>query len=65
MSHEMEIVNKGVEQSRAGSVVPVPEPRVPITIRPATFADLPFIDRLQKKNTKMVGFMQTKALRLA
>lgn len=40
----------------------VPIPRIPITIRPATIDDLPFIDALQKKNTKSVGFMQTKAL---
>jgi hypothetical protein len=58
-SHEMEIVNKGVEQSSAARL-PVPCPRIPITIRPGTMEDLPFIDALQKKHTKQVGFMPTK-----
>jgi hypothetical protein len=60
MSHENQIVNTSVEQSSAASVVPLPAPRVPITIRPATLEDLPFIDGLQKKNTKQVRFMPTK-----
>ncbi len=42
--------------------MPFPTPRTPITVRPGTLADLAFIDQLQKKNTKQVGFMQTKAL---
>jgi hypothetical protein len=40
----------------------IPIPKMPITIRPATMEDLPFIDSLQKKHTKQVGFMPTKAL---
>src|SRR5688500_9890072 len=32
-------------------------PRCSITIRPGTAADIPFIDALQKKHSKMVGFM--------
>jgi hypothetical protein len=40
----------------------IPLPRIPITIRPGTIEDLAFIDALQKKHTKQVGFMQTKAL---
>ena len=40
----------------------VPVPRVPIAIRPATMSDLPFIDRLQKMHSKMVGWMPTKQL---
>jgi hypothetical protein len=64
MSHEMEIVNKGLEESRAARVAPVsspvPCPREPIAIRQATMDDLPFIDGLQKKQTKQVGFMPTK-----
>src|SRR2546423_292055 len=57
-SHKMEIVNTGTEPSR----LLIPMPRLPITVRPATLADLPFIDALQKKNSKQVGFMQTAAL---
>src|SRR5256885_3288428 len=34
----------------------------PIMTRPATLDDLPFIDRLQKMHTKMVGWMPTKQL---
>ncbi|MBC7784992.1 MAG: GNAT family N-acetyltransferase [Burkholderiales bacterium] len=42
--------------------LPVPSPREPISIRPATMDDLPFIDQLQKKHTKQVGWMPTKQL---
>ena len=38
----------------------IPIPKIPISIRPATLGDLPFIDSLQKKTTKQVGFMPTK-----
>jgi len=35
----------------------LPVPRADVAIRPATLDDLPFIDSLQKKTTKQVGFM--------
>jgi hypothetical protein len=35
----------------------VPIPRTPITIRPATIGDYPFIDRLQDMHSKALGFM--------
>jgi hypothetical protein len=62
MSHQNPIVSTPDPQSSAAGRVPLPPPRVPIAIRPATMEDLAFIDALQKKNTKQVGFMQTKAL---
>src|SRR5688572_5073917 len=34
-----------------------PEPRTPVSVRPATMDDLPFIDALQWKHTKMLGWM--------
>src|SRR4051812_19382680 len=40
----------------------IPIPKIPITVRPGTMDDLPFIDALQKKHTKQVGFMPTTAL---
>src|SRR3954453_10027826 len=40
----------------------IPQPRCPITIRPATMNDIPFIDSLQKMHTKQVGWMPTKTL---
>jgi hypothetical protein len=40
----------------------IPIPRVPVTVRPATPADLPFIDSLQKLHSKQVGWMPTKSL---
>ena len=40
--------------------LPVPTPRLDVRVRPATPDDLPFIDALQKKTTKQVGFMPTK-----
>ena len=41
---------------------PLPAPRVPVTVRPATAADLPFIDALQKRHTHMVGWMPLRQL---
>ena len=40
----------------------IPIPRCEVSIRPATMEDLPFIDGLQKKHTKQVGWMPTKQL---
>lgn len=40
----------------------IPIPRMPIAIREATMDDLPFMDRLQKMHSKMVGFMHQKTL---
>lgn len=40
--------------------VPLPEPRVSIAIRAGTVEDIPFLDALQKKTTKQVGWMPTK-----
>ena len=37
-------------------------PRYPITIRPATLDDVPFMDRLQKMHTRQVGWMPTAQL---
>jgi len=37
-------------------------PRVRVNIRPGTLADIPFIDRLQKAQTREVGFLPTAAL---
>jgi hypothetical protein len=62
MSHQMEIVSKVDPQSSAAGLVPLPSPRTPIAIRPGTLADLAFIDELQSKHTKMVGWMPEKAL---
>jgi hypothetical protein len=38
----------------------VPTPRCPISVRPATVKDLPFMDHLQKMQGHMVGWMPTK-----
>ena len=40
----------------------IPAPRCPITIRPATMADIPFIDSLQKMHKKQVGFLHRGTL---
>ena len=40
----------------------IPVPKCAVSVRVATMDDLPFIDHLQKKHTKQVGFMPTKAL---
>src|SRR3954464_7760298 len=46
--------------SVASSVLPLPEPRTAITIRPGTMEDIPFMDGLQKLHSKQVGWMPTK-----
>ncbi|HEV2293362.1 MAG TPA: hypothetical protein VGR35_05870 [Tepidisphaeraceae bacterium] len=38
------------------SAVQLPAPRVPIAIRTATMCDLPFLDAMQKKHSKALGF---------
>ena len=43
--------------------LPLPAPRLTMAIRPATADDLPFIDALQKKQSKQVGFMHAATLR--
>ena len=40
----------------------LPEPRVPISIRVATLADVAFIDKLQKLHNHAVGWMPTASL---
>jgi len=42
--------------------IALPEARVNIAIRPGVMSDLPFIDALQKKHAKMVGWMPTQQL---
>jgi Acetyltransferase (GNAT) family len=43
-------------------VLPLPEPKQAITVRPATASDLSFVDGLQRKHTKAVGWMPTAQL---
>jgi hypothetical protein len=40
--------------------LPVPAPRVPVSIRVATIEDLPFMDALQKKYGKALGYFPRK-----
>jgi hypothetical protein len=60
----MRIVATSGEQSSAARPerLPVPTPREAIQIRPGTMADLSFVDALQKRHTKMVGWMPTGTL---
>jgi len=44
----------------SSSPVALPTPRVAVTVRPGTPADIPFMDSLQKIHTHMVGWMPTK-----
>ncbi|MBC7785464.1 MAG: GNAT family N-acetyltransferase [Burkholderiales bacterium] len=43
--------------------IPVPAPRAPINIRAATMDDLPFVDELQKKYRKNLGFSSMEMLK--
>jgi hypothetical protein len=47
-----------ISESNA-TMLPLPEPRVPLNIRPAVLGDLAFVDRLQRMHTKAVGWMPT------
>jgi GNAT superfamily N-acetyltransferase len=40
----------------------LPAPRCPVSVRPATMQDVPFVDYLQKMHTHMVGWMPSKQL---
>jgi len=42
--------------------IALPEPRTAVTIRQAEMNDIPFIDDLQKKHSKMVGWFPTKQI---
>ncbi|HEV2292657.1 MAG TPA: GNAT family N-acetyltransferase [Tepidisphaeraceae bacterium] len=42
------------------SAVQLPAPRVPIAIRTATMSDLPFLDAMQKKHSRALGYFPTK-----
>src|SRR4051794_5176801 len=44
-------------QSIMSAIVPIPP--VPVSVREATLADVPFIDALQKLHHKQLGFMRT------
>src|SRR5688572_21634434 len=59
MSHEEKIVTTVAQRSSEALAVVT---RVKMSVRPATLADVPFIDALQKKHTKMVGWMPTRQI---
>jgi hypothetical protein len=40
----------------------IPIPRIPVSVRPGAPDDLPFIDALQKKHAKQVGWFPTKTI---
>src|SRR4051794_5739523 len=44
-----------IKQTMSTAIIPIPQ--APVTVRPATLADVPFIDALQKKHANSVGFM--------
>ena len=46
----------------SSSPTPLPLPRLPLSTCPATLADLPFIDGLQKRHARQVGWMPTRQL---
>ena len=46
---------------RSSAALPLPAPRGgPIAVRVATMADLPWMDALQKKHSKQLGYFPTK-----
>ena len=50
------------QTTAVSSLLPLPAPRCPVTIRAAVAGDLGFIDRLQKMHTHAVGWMPTQQL---
>jgi len=61
MANDKAIVRKVRNADDACVYLPIAS-RVDLNIRPATLADLPFIDRLQKAQNREVGFLPTAAL---
>src|SRR5687768_7027754 len=57
MSHENEIVMTGSKRSSAALAL---VPRGEISFRVGTLADLPFMDRMQKKYAKALGYFPRK-----
>jgi hypothetical protein len=51
VSHDQQIL-----AGHCTAAVALPAPRVPISVRPATMQDLPFLDSLQKQHNKALGF---------
>ena len=51
-----------VVRRASGGVADGVVPRVPVAVRVGTAGDVPFIDRLQKAQSREVGFLPTKAL---
>lgn len=65
MGTDQSIVRRVEPDRLAAALAPPASPivaRMSINIRPATLADLPFIDRLQKAQSREVGFLPTAAL---
>src|SRR5688500_16411491 len=63
MSHDVQILTRADARSSATAIVPaavVPAARRPVAIRLATMADLPFLDALQKKHNRALGYFPTK-----
>jgi hypothetical protein len=58
MNHEHQIISSQTN----GSSVPLPLPRAAVGIRAGTLDDLSFIDGLQRRHTKQVGWMPTMQL---
>src|SRR5947209_2335571 len=56
------LVAPGTALVRPSPSSPLPLPRLPLSIRPGTLADLPFIDALQKRHAKQVGWMPRQQL---
>jgi hypothetical protein len=55
------VMNELTPSNPVNTLLPV-TPRVPVMVRPGRLDDLPFVDQLQKKNNKQVGFFPGKAL---
>lgn len=58
---EVEVIDKAVSAAPVAAAQAI-VPRVNITVRVGTMADLPFIDRLQKQHSRELGFLPTQAL---
>jgi ribosomal protein S18 acetylase RimI-like enzyme len=62
MSQIIEAASVHSVLSTQNSAVPLPAPRVGISVRVGEMRDVPFVDRLMKKNSKALAFLPTEAL---
>ena len=63
MTDAMTILAKPRANAAAATTLPSVEPRCAVDVRVANMTDLPFMDALQKKHSKQLGYFRRRSLR--